>query len=109
MLIENCAQGGNRVDFGLLRYTDVAWMDDLPVSSPSTSGTMSQGLTAFFPPPYLLSFLIADVSEPLTDAPDLPAYMRSRMPGILGLTYRVADLTETETRSRPRFTRSTSR
>ena len=28
MLIENCSGGGNRLDFGMARLTDVAWMDD---------------------------------------------------------------------------------
>ena len=28
LLIENCAGGANRIDFGMLRYTDAAWMDD---------------------------------------------------------------------------------
>src|SRR5262249_12046275 len=28
LLIENVSGGGNRLDFGMLRYTDAAWMDD---------------------------------------------------------------------------------
>jgi alpha-galactosidase len=93
LLIENCAQGGNRADFGMLRYTDVGWMDDR--SGPSVHVRHNlQGLTTFFPPAYLLSFAISDVGEPLAGAPDLSLYLRSRMPGMLGLTYRAADLTE---------------
>jgi alpha-galactosidase len=26
MLIENCSGGGNRLDFAMMKYTDVAWM-----------------------------------------------------------------------------------
>jgi alpha-galactosidase len=91
MLIENCSQGGNRLDFGLVRYSDAAWMDDR--TSPSVRVRHNlQGLMTFFPPQYLLSFAISTADEPLSGAPDLPAYLRSRMPGILGLTYRAADL-----------------
>lgn len=93
MLIENCSQGGNRLDFGMLRYSDVAWMDDRTGPAVHVRHNL-QGLMTFFPPQYLLSFAISDSTEPLIDAPDLPAYLRSRMPGVLGLTYRVADLTE---------------
>jgi alpha-galactosidase len=95
LLIENCAQGGNRADFGMLRFTDVGWMDDR--SGPSVHVRHNlEGLTTFFPPAYLLSFAISDEGEPLADAPDLSLYLRSRMPGILGLTYRGADLTESD-------------
>jgi hypothetical protein len=77
----------------MLRYSDVAWMDDR--TSPAVRVRHNlQGLMTFFPPQYLLSFAISDSTEPLIDAPDLPAYLRSRMLGILGLTYRIADLTE---------------
>jgi alpha-galactosidase len=94
MRIENCSQGGNRADFGMLRYTDTAWMDDR--TSPAVHVRHNlQGLMTFFPPAYLLSFVLND-SEPIADSPDLPLFLRSRMPGILGLTYRAAELTETD-------------
>ena len=93
LLIENCAQGGNRADFGMLKYSDVGWMDDRTGPAVHVRHNL-QGLTTFFPPAYLLSFAISDVGEPLSGAQDLPLYLRSRMPGILGLTYRAADLTE---------------
>ena len=92
MRIENCSQGGNRADFGMLRYTDTAWMDDR--TSPAVHVRHNlQGLMTFFPPAYLLSFVLND-SEPIADSPDLGLFLRSRMPGILGLTYRAAELTE---------------
>ena len=93
LLIENCAQGGNRADFGMLRYTDVGWMDDRTGPSVHVRHNL-EGLTTFFPPAYLLSFAISDADEPLSGASDLSLYLRSRMPGILGLTYRAAELTE---------------
>jgi alpha-galactosidase len=93
MQIENCSQGGNRLDFGMLRYTDTAWLDDR--TSPAVHVRHNlEGAMAFFPPQYLLSFVIEDSGEPLVNAPDLPLYMQSRMPGILGLTYRAADLSQ---------------
>jgi alpha-galactosidase len=95
MLIENCAQGGNRLDFGMLRYSDVGWMDDRTGPAVHVRHNL-QGLMTFFPPAYLLSFVIDDINEPIASAPDLPLYMRSRMPGVLGLTYRAADLTEAD-------------
>jgi alpha-galactosidase len=93
LLVENCAQGGNRADFGMLRYTDAAWMDDRTGPSSHVRHNL-QGLSTFFPPAYLLSFAINEGDEPLADAADIALYLRSRMPGILGLTYRAADLSE---------------
>ncbi|HET7694555.1 MAG TPA: glycoside hydrolase family 36 protein [Vicinamibacterales bacterium] len=93
LLIENCSQGGNRADFGLLRYSDVGWMDDRTGPSVHVRHNL-HGLTTFFPPAYLLSFAISHAGEPLSGAPDLGLYLRSRMPGILGLTYRAAELSE---------------
>lgn len=95
MVIENCAQGGNRLDFGLLRYTDVGWMDDRSFPSAHVRHNI-EGLIAFFPPAYLLSFVMSGLVERLPGAPDLPLLMRSRMPGVLGLTYRLTELTEAD-------------
>ena len=52
-----------------------------------------EGLMTFFPPAYLLSFVLND-NEPIIDSPDLGLFLRSRMPGILGLTYKSHELTE---------------
>ncbi len=95
LLIENCAQGGNRADFGMLRYTDTAWMDDRTSPSMHVRHNL-EGLATFFPPAYLLSFAVNEGDEPLAGAADIGLYLRSRMPGILGLTYRASDLTETD-------------
>jgi alpha-galactosidase len=94
MQIENCSQGGNRLDFGMLRYTDTAWMDDR--TSPAVHVRHNlEGLMTFFPPAYLLSFVLND-NEPMVDSPDLALFLRSRMPGILGLTYHSAALAESD-------------
>jgi alpha-galactosidase len=95
LLIENCSGGGNRLDLGMLRYTDVAWMDDHTEPAVHVRHNL-EGLGTIFPPAYLFSFLIDYDSEPLHDAPDLPLYMTSRMPGILGLTFRVDELDDAD-------------
>ena len=86
LLIENCSGGGNRIDLGLMRYTDVAWMDDR--TSPSAHVRHNfQGLSTFFPPAYLLSYLLHDSNEPMHDAADFALYARSRMPGVFGMSF----------------------
>jgi len=87
LMIENVSGGGARIDFGMLAYTDVAWMDDR--TSPARHVRHNiEGLTFAFPPAYLLSFLIDADGEPVAGAADLPLLTRSRGAGILGLTYR---------------------
>ena len=87
LLIENVSGGGARLDFGMMAFTDVAWMDDR--TSPASHVRHNlEGLTFAFPPAYLLSFLIDADGEPIAGADDLPLLMRSRGAGILGLTYR---------------------
>ncbi len=87
LLIENVSGGGNRLDLGMLRYTDAAWMDDRTTPSGHVRHNI-EGLSVLFPPAYLLSFVINSADEPLTDAPDLSLYFRSRMMGGLGLSFR---------------------
>lgn len=95
LLIENCSGGGNRLDPGMLRYTDVAWVDDHTEPAVHVRHNL-EGLGAIFPPAYLFSFVIDYATEPLHNAPDLPLYMTSRMPGILGLTFRVDELDDAD-------------
>jgi len=93
--IENVSGGGSRIDFGMLAYTDTAWMDDR--TSPAAHVRHNiEGLTFAFPPAYLLSFLIDADGEPIAGATDLPLLMRSRGTAVLGLTYRT-DLLDDET------------
>ena len=86
LIIENVSGGGNRLDYGMLRYTDVAWMDDDTAPSVHVRHNI-EGLSAAFPPAYLLSFVTDHDTEPLHDAPDLSLYFRSRMEGALGLCF----------------------
>ena len=72
LLIENCSGGGNRLDLGLMRYTDAGWMDDRTSPSAHVRHNL-QGLTTFLPPAYLLSYLLHDASEPMHDARRLRA------------------------------------
>jgi alpha-galactosidase len=92
LLIENVSGGGNRLDYGMLAYTDAGWMDDLTAPSDHVRHNV-EGLSLAFPPSYLLSFVIDSAQESLYD-PDLPLVVRSRMPGALGLTYRSSELDE---------------
>jgi alpha-galactosidase len=96
--IENVSGGGNRLDIGMLRYTDVAWMDDRTAPSVHVRHNV-EGLTAVFPPAYLLSFVTDHEDEPLHGAPDLSLYFRSRMVATLGLCFKISDFTEGESAS----------
>jgi alpha-galactosidase len=95
LIIENCASGGNRLDIGLMRYTDVAWMDDRSTPSAHVRHNL-EGLASVFPPAYLFSFLLSDEAEPVHDGADLPLYFRSRMPGLLGLAFDDTELNDDE-------------
>ena len=96
MLIENVSGGGNRLDLGMLRYTDVAWMDDRTAPAVRVRHNL-EGLSTVFPPAYLLSFVTDLPEEPLHESPDLPLYVRSRAAGILGLSFRLSGLTDGDT------------
>jgi alpha-galactosidase len=85
--IENCAGGGNRLDAGLLQFTDSAWMDDVTAPSSHVRHNL-EGLGVIFPPAYLLSFVTNGEFESLRDGSDRTLEFRSRMPGMLGLTWR---------------------
>jgi alpha-galactosidase len=87
LLIENVSGGGNRLDFGWLRYSDTAWMDDRTAPSSHVRHNL-EGLTMFFPPAYLLSFALDSGSERLSFGDDAPLYLRSRSAGAFGLTFR---------------------
>lgn len=93
LLIENVSGGGNRLDFGMLRLTDVGWMDDRTTPSVKVRHNI-QGLSAAFPLGYLLSFAMGHHDEPLPHASDLPLLLRSRMSAILGLGFRTGTLSE---------------
>ena len=92
LMLENVASGGNRLDFGMLRYTDVAWMDDKTDPSVHVRHNL-EGLTFAYSPAYLSSFVLDGEIEPLFEA-DLRFILRSRMPGVFGLTLRTSALGE---------------
>jgi alpha-galactosidase len=111
LIIENVSGGGNRLDFGMLRYSDVGWMDDR--SGPSRYVRHhAEGLGAVFPPAYLLAFVTTqDSAEGLTSFQDIALYFRSRMMGVLGMSFSLqglvtgdAILRETDTYKRLRAT-----
>ncbi len=95
LLIENVSGGGNRLDLSMLQYSDVAWMDDRTAPSVNVRRNV-EGLSAVFPPAYLLSFVTDHSTEPLHSAPDLALYIRSRMTGVLGLCFRSGLFDETD-------------
>lgn len=92
LLIENCSGGGNRLDFGMLRYADAHWMDDR--SSPAVRVRHNaEGLSTLFPPASLLSFVMSSPDEQMP-VPDMPLSFRSRMTGVLGWSFNTQGLTE---------------
>ena len=96
--IENCAGGGNRLDSGMLQFTDSAWMDDVTAPSSHVRHNL-EGLGTIFPPAYLLSFVTNGDFEPARDGSGGRALeFRSRMPGMLGLTWRSAEFGDEELR-----------
>ena len=101
LLIENVSGGGNRLDVGMMRFTDVGWMDDRTAPSVHVRHNL-QGLSSVFPPAYLLSFVTDHDTEPLHDSPDLSLYFRSRMGGALGLCFRADSFSEGENGSMAR-------
>lgn len=93
--IENCSGGGHRLDLGMLAYTDVSWLDDR--SAPATRVRHHlEGLGTALPPAALLSFVLDSEMEPLDPEPSLPLAARSRMLGVLGMSWRSDDLGDGE-------------
>jgi len=75
----------------MVARTDVAWMDDR--TSPSSHVRHNlEGLTTALPPDYLLSFVLSGDGEDLNGFNDISNMVRSRMPGVLGLTYQATAL-----------------
>jgi alpha-galactosidase len=89
LIIENCASGGNRMDYGLIRRTDIAWLSD--ETDPSYRVRYHVfGASYPFPAEYLNSWLVESYFEHLEDAkkdpPLLRAWLRSRMMGAFGIS-----------------------
>jgi alpha-galactosidase len=85
LIVENCAGGGRRLDFAMTSLADAGWMDDRTAPAAHVRHNL-EGLSAVFPAPYLLSYVMPHDAEPLAGAMDMPLLMRSRMPGVLGLS-----------------------
>jgi alpha-galactosidase len=95
LTIENCAGGGSRLDPGLLQYTDSAWMDDVTTPSARVRHNF-EGLATIFPPAYLLSFVMNGEFETIHESAGRSLEFASRMPGMLGLTWRGSEFDDDE-------------
>lgn len=95
LLIENCSEGGHRLDAELLTRTDAAWVDDR--SSPSARvRSHIEGLTRMLPASTLLAYVMSGGGEEVSLNGDLRLLTRSRMPGVFGLTAPLGSLGEGE-------------
>ncbi|MBI4789540.1 MAG: alpha-galactosidase [Chloroflexi bacterium] len=92
LIVENCASGGNRMDYGLMRRTDIAWLSDETDPSYRVRYHMA-GASYPFPPEYLNTWLIESDFESMTqqaDAATRRAWLRSRMMGAFGISANIA-------------------
>jgi alpha-galactosidase len=85
LLIENCSGGGRRLDFAMTSLTDAGWMDDRTTPAEHVRHNL-EGLSTVFPSSYLLSYVMPHEQEPMAGSVDMPLLMRSRMPGVLGVS-----------------------
>lgn len=88
LVIENCASGGHRMDFGLLRRTHAQWLAD--DTEPSYRVRYyAAGASYPFPPEYLNAWLVESYWEHIGEAKPgvLRAWLRSRMMGAFGLSF----------------------
>ena len=93
LLIENVSGGGNRLDYGMLAYTDAAWMSDRSFNALDVRRNI-EGLTAAFPPDYLLSFLLEQSGESVRDPDQMRFLVRSRLPAVFGVGFRLEELND---------------
>ncbi len=96
LVIENCASGGNRMDYAIMRRTDVAWLSD--ETEPSYRVRYHAfGASYPFPPEYLNSWLVESYFEHLaTAAKDqrlTRAWLGSRMLGAFGISVSTVEWT----------------
>ena len=89
VIIENCAGGGTRMDFGFASKTHTAWVSDA-TDPPQRVRAHMAGATYLFPPSMLNTWLVESRYEGLDrhDLPDpvLRAHLRSRMLGAFGIS-----------------------
>ncbi len=89
LIIENCASGGHRMDYALMRRTDIAWLSDETDPSYRVRYHLF-GASYPFPAEYLNSWVVESYWEHLEDGAkdpaELRAWLRSRMMGAFGLS-----------------------
>ncbi|HKW00061.1 MAG TPA: alpha-galactosidase [Vicinamibacterales bacterium] len=95
--IEDCSSGANRLSLDMLMYSDASWLSDRTAPSDRVRHDL-EGLLDIFPAPYLLTFAVTTDTEPMADngdgLSDVPVIMRSRLPGRMGLSVRLGDMSD---------------
>ncbi len=96
VIIENCAAGGNRMDYAMMRRTDIAWLSDETDPSYRVRNHVI-GASYAFPAEYLNSWIVESYFEHFGDVEEKPdllrAWLRSRMLGAFGISREIGDLT----------------
>jgi alpha-galactosidase len=98
LIVEDCASGGNRMDYGLMRRTDIAWLSDETDPSYRVRYHVT-GASYPFPPEYLNSWLVDSYFESLSKSEDsrlFQGYLRSRMMSGFGISVNTETLTTSQ-------------
>ncbi|MDI6782628.1 MAG: alpha-galactosidase [bacterium] len=97
LIIENCASGGNRLDFGIMKRTHIFWVHDDSYTN-YVCRYHHFGTAFAFPPEYLSSWVIQDgdftraLGQNKTfSKPTLDYIFRSRFLGACGISLRTLD------------------
>ncbi|MCS7186777.1 MAG: alpha-galactosidase, partial [Armatimonadota bacterium] len=85
LVIEGCASGGNRIDFGILRYVHTYWLSDFTHRAANVRFHLT-GAWFALPPRYLNTWVVHEGTT--------VADFRSRMGGAFGISPRLADWDE---------------
>ncbi|MFA4028569.1 MAG: hypothetical protein GDYSWBUE_000579 [Candidatus Fervidibacterota bacterium] len=85
LVIEGCASGGNRIDFGILRHVHTYWLSDFTHRAPNVRFHLT-GAWFALPPRYLNTWVVHDGTT-VSD-------FRSRMGGAFGISPRLAQWDE---------------
>ncbi len=90
LVIENCAGGGKRMDFGLYRRTHIAWLSD--TSSPSSRvREHASGTAVVFGTRYCNNWVVESLQVEMSKQ-ELQTMVRSRFLGIPGFSIPLAGL-----------------
>ncbi|MCB9113546.1 MAG: alpha-galactosidase [Caldilinea sp.] len=97
LIVENCAGGGTRTDFAMLRNTHITWLHDASTPSRRVRFHLA-GATYLFPPELCNTWVVDADDESLMDPSasraDLNAIARSRMVGAFGVSARLMEWTD---------------